>query len=138
MTKAILVILGGAALAGTAWTGGTFFDPQQQHHTLWLALSLFAWPVLAFGMIFLAQWRGYPGEVGLVLFGAGLLVRFALAHVNHKPLVYLLGTAFAVALPLVVVFALPPRSMPFQKPLKQVKKQAPRAVKPMQASNAGR
>jgi len=127
MKKAILGIIGGLVLAGVAWTGGTLFDPQHEHQRLWFALAFLSWPALAFGAFCLAQWRGYPGEVGLISFGAGLLVHLGLVHWVGKPVADALGILFEAALPAVLIFALPPRSMPFQKPLKQVRKQALRA-----------
>jgi hypothetical protein len=126
MTKLILGIIGGLVLAGIAWAGENVFDPQHQYHRLWLILSLLALPVMALGMIYLAKWRGYPGEAGLVLLGFGILVHVALTHLNRKPLVDALGILFEVALPMVVILALPVREMPFQKPLKQVRKNTPR------------
>lgn len=126
MKKAIFGIIGGLILAGLAWSGGAYFDPQPHHHNLWLALSLAAWPVLAFGVFFLAQWRGYPGEVGLAPFGVGLIVHIALVHWTHNPVIYPLGVAFAVALPVLLVTALPPREMPHIKPHKPIKKSVSR------------
>ncbi len=110
MIKAILGIGGGLALAGIAITCGPFFDPRHHLAGLWLVLSLLAWPVAAWGEQHFAKVRGYNAAMGCGLFALALPIYIFLVHRSHKPLVYAVGFAFAVSLPVVVLLALPEKN----------------------------